>query len=262
MTRYPNENGIYSQWYAGKMSGELWGYETIGIAKTQEEMDKHLASLPNGGQTIGSQWAAGDIMYKDLNNDGKIDAGSSTLGDPGDKKIIGNSTPRYRFGLTLDGSWKGFDLSLFFQGVAKRDYLLAGPYFWGAKNGQWHSVGFDYHWDFFRPEGDPLGANVDSYYPRPLFDQGGKNQQDQTRYLQNAAYLRLKNLQLGYTFPKAWVNKIGLQHLRLYFSGDNLFTVTGLHGYYDPEALGDTGDKMGKVYPLSRTYSVGMNINF
>ena len=200
VTRYPNENGIYSQWYAGKMSGELWGYETIGIAKTQEEMDKHLASLPNGGQTIGSQWAAGDIMYKDLNNDGKIDAGSSTLGDPGDKKIIGNSTPRYRFGLTLDGSWKGFDLSLFFQGVAKRDYLLAGPYFWGAKNGQWHSVGFDYHWDFFRPEGDPLGANVDS--------------------------------------------------------------VTGLHGYYDPEALGDTGDKMGKVYPLSRTYSVGMNINF
>ena len=262
VTRYPNENGIYSQWYAGKMSGELWGYETIGIAKTQEEMDKHLASLPNGGQTIGSQWAAGDIMYKDLNNDGKIDAGSSTLGDPGDKKIIGNSTPRYRFGLTLDGSWKGFDLSLFFQGVAKRDYLLAGPYFWGAKNGQWHSVGFDYHWDFFRPEGDPLGANVDSYYPRPLFDQGGKNQQDQTRYLQNAAYLRLKNLQLGYTFPKAWVNKIGLQHLRLYFSGDNLFAVTGLHGYYDPEALGDTGDKMGKVYPLSRTYSVGMNINF
>lgn len=262
VTRYPNENGIYSQWYAGKMSGELWGYETIGIAKTQEEMDKHLASLPNGGQTIGSQWAAGDIMYKDLNNDGKIDAGSSTLGDPGDKKIIGNSTPRYRFGLTLDGSWKGFDLSLFFQGVAKRDYLLAGPYFWGAKNGQWHSVGFDYHWDFFRPEGDPLGANVDSYYPRPLFDQGGKNQQDQTRYLQNAAYLRLKNLQLGYTFPKAWVNKIGLQHLRLYFSGDNLFTVTGLHGYYDPEALGDIGDKMGKVYPLSRTYSVGMNINF
>ena len=263
VTRYPNENGIYSQWYSGKMSGELWGYETIGIAKSQEEMDQHLASLPNGGQdALGSQWSAGDIMYKDLNGDGKIDAGSSTLGDPGDKKIIGNSTPRYRFGLTLDGSWKGFDLSLFFQGVAKRDYLLSGPYFWGAKNGQWHSVGFDYHWDFFRPEGDPLGSNVDSYYPRPLFDQGGKNQQDQTRYLQNAAYVRLKNLQFGYTFPKAWENKIGLQHLRLYFSGDNLFTITGLHGYYDPEALGDTGDKMGKVYPLARTYSIGMNINF
>ena len=260
VTRYPNESGDYTQWYAGKMSGELWGYETIGIAKTQEEMDAHITSLPHGGQNaLGTQWAAGDIMYKDLNGDGKVDAGSSTLGDSGDKKIIGNSTPRYRFGLTLEGSWKGFDLSLFFQGVAKRDYLLTGPYFWGAHNGQWHSMGFDYHWDFFRPEGDPLGSNMDSYYPRPLFDQGKKNQQDQTRYLQNAAYLRLKNVQFGYTFPKVWMNEIGLQSLRIYFSGDNLWTATGLHGYYDPEGLG-SGD--GRVYPLSRTYSVGLNINF
>lgn len=263
VTRYPNEKGDYTQWYTGKMSGEYWGYETIGIAKTQEEMDQHLASLPNGGQdALGTKWSAGDIMYKDLNGDGKIDAGSSTLGDSGDKKIIGNNTPRYRYGVTLDGSWKGFDLNLFFQGVAKRDYILEGPYFWGAKNGQWHSVGFEEHWDFFRPEGDPLGANLNSYYPRPLFDQGGKNQQNQTRYLQNAAYIRLKNVQLGYTFPRTWVSKIGLQSLRLYFSGDNLLTFTKLHGYFDPETLGDTGDKTGKVYPLAKTLSVGLNINF
>ncbi|MCL3852724.1 TonB-dependent receptor [Parabacteroides sp. GYB001] len=263
VTRYPNEKGDYAQWYTGKMSGEYWGYETIGIAKTQEEMDQHLASLPNGGQdALGTKWSAGDIMYKDLNGDGKIDAGSSTLGDSGDKKIIGNNTPRYRYGVTLDGSWKGFDLNLFFQGVAKRDYILEGPYFWGAKNGQWHSVGFEEHWDFFRPEGDPLGANLNSYYPRPLFDQGGKNQEYQTRYLQNAAYIRLKNVQLGYTFPRTWVSKIGLQSLRLYFSGDNLLTFTKLHGYFDPETLGDTGDKTGKVYPLAKTLSVGLNINF
>lgn len=263
VTHYPNEKGDYAQWYTGKMSGEYWGYETIGIAKTQEEMDQHLASLTNGGQdALGTKWSAGDIMYKDLNGDGKIDAGSSTLGDSGDKKIIGNNTPRFRYGVTLDGSWKGFDLNLFFQGVAKRDYILEGPYFWGAKNGQWHSVGFEEHWDFFRPEGDPLGANLNSYYPRPLFSQGGKNQQNQTRYLQNAAYIRLKNVQLGYTFPRTWVNKIGLQSLRLYFSGDNLLTFTKLHGYFDPETLGDTGDKTGKVYPLSKTLSVGLNINF
>lgn len=263
VTHYPNEKGDYAQWYTGKMSGEYWGYETIGIAKTQEEMNQHLASLPNGGQdALGTKWSAGDIMYKDLDGDGKIDAGSSTLGDSGDKKIIGNSTPRYRYGVTLDGSWKGFDLNLFFQGVAKRDYILEGPYFWGAKNGQWHSLGFEEHWDFFRPEGDPLGANLNSYYPRPLFSQGGKNQQNQTRYLQNAAYIRLKNVQLGYTFPRTWVNKIGLQSLRLYFSGDNLLTFTKLHGYFDPETLGDTGDNTGKVYPLSKTLSVGLNINF
>ena len=262
VTRYPNESGDYTQWYANKMDGEIWGYETVGIAKSQAEMDAHLASLPNGGQdALGTQWAAGDIMYKDLNGDGKVDAGSSTLGDPGDKRIIGNSTPRYRFGLTLDGAWKGFDIRIFFQGVAKRDYMLSGPYFWGAaQEGQWHSVGFDYHWDFFRAEDDPLGSNLDSYYPRPLFANSAKNHVTQTRYLQNAAYMRLKNLQIGYSFPQAWVQKMGLQSLRLYFSGDNLFTVTGLHGFYDPEALGDGGN--GKIYPLSRTYSVGMNINF
>ena len=263
VTRYPNESGDFSQWYAGKMSGELWGYETIGIAKTDEEMNAHLASLPNGGQdALGTRWAAGDIMYRDLDGDGKIDAGSSTLSDPGDRRIIGNTTPRYRFGLTLDGAWKGFDVSLFFQGVAKRDYFLTGPYFWGANSGQWGSAGFDYHWDFFRPEGDPLGANVDAYYPRPMFDQGTKNQQTQTGYLQNAAYIRLKNIQFGYTFPRALMNKLGLQSLRIYFSGDNLWTATGIHGFYDPENLGASGGTGGQVYPLSKTYSVGLNINF
>lgn len=256
VTRYPNESGDFSQWYVGKMAGEIWGYETIGIAKTQEEMDAYLASLPNGGQSaLGSRWTAGDIMYKDLNGDGKINAGSSTLADPGDRKIIGNTTPRYRFGLTLDGSWKGFDLSVFFQGVAKRDYSLSGAYFWGANGGQWFSTAFDYHWDFFRPAGDPLGENLDAYYPRPMFDQGAKNQNAQTRYLQNAAYIRLKNIQFGYTFPKPLINKIGLQSLRVYFSGDNLWTATGLYGDYDPEVLTQT-------YPLSKTYSVGLNINF
>lgn len=261
VTRYPNEKGDYSQWYAGKMSGEIWGYETLGIAKTQEEMDAHLETLPNGGQVFGNKWEAGDVMYKDLNRDGKVDAGSSTLDNPGDKRIIGNSTPRYNFGITLDAAWKGFDLRMFFQGVAKRDYMLGGSYFWGADGGQWWSAGFDYHWDFFRPQGDPLGENLDAYYPRPLMTQGGKNKQNQTRYLQNAAYIRLKNIQLGYSFPSQWMNKIGLQSCRLYLSGDNLWTATGLIGFFDPETLG-SGANTGKIYPLSRTISVGANINF
>ena len=84
----------------------------------------------------------------------------------------------------------------------------------------------------------------------------------QRGYLQNAAYIRLKNIQFGYTFPKAWVNKLGLRSLRVYFSGDNLWTATGIHGYYDPENLGTEGTNGGQVYPLSKTYSVGLNINF
>lgn len=262
VTRYPNKTGNNGQWYAGRLNGEIWGYETIGIAKTQEEMDAHLATLPNGGQNgLGNKWSAGDIMYKDLNGDGKIDGGAGTLSEPGDRRIIGNTTPRYSFGLTLDAQWKGFDISVFLQGVGKRDYALGGPYFWGVNGGQWQSAGFKEHWDFYRPDGDPLGANLDSYYPRPLFDGSGKNQQTQTKYLQNAAYIRLKNLQLGYTVPQQWISKAGIQYLRIFVSGDNLLTGTKLTKIFDPEVLGgDWGE--GKAYPLSRVISFGLNVNF
>ncbi|MGL5545597.1 MAG: SusC/RagA family TonB-linked outer membrane protein, partial [Tannerellaceae bacterium] len=262
ITRYPNSTGNIGQWYAGKMSGEIWGYETIGIAKSQEEMDAHLASLPNGGQNpIGNKWAAGDIMYKDLNGDGKIDAGKGILSDTGDRKIIGNSTARFNFGITLDAQWKGFDMSVFFQGVGKRDYAVGGPYFWGANGGMWQSAGFVEHLDFFRPEGHPMGANLDAYYPRPIFDGGGKNQQTQTKYLQNAAYIRMKNLQVGYTFPQQWISKAGLQYLRVFISGDNLLTSTKMSKIFDPETIGG-GWGEGKTYPLSKVISFGLNVNF
>lgn len=276
ITRYPNETMKFNNWYSGKMDGEIWGYTTIGIAKTQEEMDAYLTKVDQSA--IGSKWGAGDIMYADINNDGKIDEGAGQVGDSGDKKVIGNSTPRYNYGITLDASWNGFDISAFFQGVGKRDMEVGGPYFWGAlKGGKWSSAGFVDHWDFFRPEGDELGANLDAYYPRPLFgDFGDRNQQTQTRYLQNAAYLRMKNLQVGYTFPKQWMSKIGIQSLRVYVSGDNLFTITKMAGMFDPETItgrewGDLdgtkeGSKnvseQGKVYPLSKVFSFGINVNF
>lgn len=272
VTRYPNEYFKYDQWYAGKMSGEIWGYTTLGIAKTQEEMDAHLASLPNGGQdALGSKWGAGDVMYADLNGDGKIDGGASLVDNSGDKSIIGNSTPRYKYGITLDATWKGFDFSVFFQGVGKRDVEVGGMYFWGAMGGMWASTGFDEHWDFFRAEGNALGANLDAYYPRPLFgSDADRNQKTQTRYLQNGAYIRMKNIQLGYTFPKKWMNPVGIQSLRIYLSGDNLLTATKMSKIFDPEAVqgrnwwgGDSeiGD-IGKVYPLSKVISFGINVNF
>jgi len=115
--------------------------------------------------------------------------------------------------------------------------------------------------DYFRAEdtSSNLGANVDGYYPRPLFS--NKNHQTQTRYLQNAAYMRLKNLQLGYTFPKHIIQKIGLQNVRVYVSGENLWTITGLSKTMDPETVG-IGKQGGTVYPLSRTYSFGLSVNF
>ncbi len=263
--KYPNPTNSLSKYMAGELTGDIYGYTTIGIAKTQEEMDAHIASLPKGGQTaIGSKWEAGDIMYADINGDGKIDNGSNTLDDMGDLKKIGNNTPRFRTGITLDVQWKGFDFSMFWQGVLKRDFDPGenSMVFWGTTgSGQWWSTSFKDHMDYFRAEdtASPLGANVNAYYPRPLFN--NKNHKTQTAYLQNAAYMRLKNLQLGYTLPKSLINKIGLQNVRVYVSGENLLTITGLSDTMDPETAG-IGKQGGTVYPLSRVYSFGLSVNF
>lgn len=263
--KYPNPTNSLSKYMAGELTGDIYGYTTIGIAKTQEEMDAHIASLPKGGQTaIGSKWEAGDIMYADINGDGKIDNGSNTLDNMGDLKKIGNNTPRFRTGITLDAQWKGFDFSMFWQGVLKRDFDPGenSMVFWGTTgSGQWWSTSFKDHMDYFRAEdtASPLGANVNAYYPRPLFN--NKNHKTQTAYLQNAAYMRLKNLQLGYTLPKSLINKIGLQNVRVYVSGENLLTITGLSDTMDPETAG-IGKQGGTVYPLSRVYSFGLSVNF
>ena len=271
ITRYPNETGSLNSdvnvakdkaiYRTGMMLGEVWGYETIGIAKTQEEMEVHLASLPNGGQdAIGNRWGAGDIMYADLNGDGKIDNGSNTLNDHGDLAIIGNSTPRYLFGLDMNLDYKGFDFRAFFQGVLNRDYFNDSYYFWGARDNVWGSTCMPQHLDYFR--NDPnhiLGLNLDSYFPRPDFS-STKNHLPQTRYLQNAAYIRLKNIQLGYTLPELITRKFLVSKLRIYISGENLWTGTKMFGTFDPETV--DGGWNGSVYPLSKTISLGLSLTF
>jgi TonB-linked SusC/RagA family outer membrane protein len=270
VTKYPNVTGALgsgqTQWYSGRKNGEIWGFTTVGIAKTQAEMDAHLEGVSQN--QIGSNWKAGDIMYADLNGDGTIDGGSNTLGDPGDRSIIGNSTPRFRFGLDLSGQYKNFDVRIFFQGVGKRDYMPNGPYFWGAAGqGMWQAAGFDEHMDFFRDENSPMvqagvaGANLDSYFPRPTFSDG-KNNQTQTRYLQNAAYLRLKNLQIGYSLPQGFMSRLNMGSARVYVSGENLLTFSKLSKIFDPESVGLSGWNDGKTYPFATVYSAGLNINF
>ncbi len=260
ITRYPNETFNLEKHYTGQTMGDIWGYETVGIAKTQEEMDAHLASLPNGGQTsIGSDWGPGDIMYKDLNGDGVINRGAYTLYDHGDMKVIGNNTPRYRFGLNLGASWKRVDFSAFFQGVMKRDFWQGDWNFWGYTGYIWRSTAYEQHMDYFRNDPDHyMGLNQNSYYPRPV-DNSSKNQQVQSRYLQNGAYIRLKNLQVGYSMPKPVLSKIGISHLRLFLSGENLWVGTNLSKIFDPEALGWGNGSIG--YPISRTYSFGLSVS-
>ena len=272
ITRYPNNpTGKIDQYYNNQMYGEIWGYSTIGIAKTDEEMAAHLATLTNGGQNaLGSNWSAGDIMYLDVNGDGKIDNGSNTLNDHGDLKVIGNNSPRYLFGLDLSADWKGFDFRAFFQGIIKRDYYQGSNMFFGASGGSlWDIVAFEQHKDYFRPEptaeeladpkyvANPLGVNMNSYYPRPLFS--NKNTRSQTGYLQNAAYIRLKNLQLGYTIPNSITRKVLIQKCRVYVSGENIWTGTKLSSIFDPETI--DGGNGGNTYPLNKVYSVGVTVN-
>ncbi|WP_220392966.1 SusC/RagA family TonB-linked outer membrane protein [Chitinophaga lutea] len=260
ITRYPNPTRSLSTYIAGHMMGEIWGYQTIGIAKTQQQMDDHLKSLPGGGQNaLGNNWKAGDLMFADVNGDGKISNGANTETDHGDLVLIGNNSPRYLIGAEVGADWKGVDFRAFFQGVLKRDYFQNSYYFWGASSSIYASVGLKEHADYFRDDPNhPLGLNLDGYYPRPLIST--KNQVAQTRYLQNAAYLRLKNLQVGYTLPAAITRRIGIQKLRAYVSGENLFTITKMSTMFDPETV--DGGYGGNVYPLFKVYAAGLNVTF
>lgn len=267
---YPNREGYLDKYIPGEVVGQIYGLTTIGIAQTQEEMDEHLSHV-NQDQIDASKWQAGDIMYADLDGDGVITQGK-TKDNLGDLKVIGNNSPRYRVGINLNAAWKGFDFSMFWQGVLKRDYYFSpyggqgagekGAVFWGATvGGRWESVFFKEHLDYWRDESSALGANPDAYYARPLF-YTNKNRVSQTRYLQNAAYMRLKNIQLGYTFTQPWIQRAGIRSLRLFVTGENLLTITSLSKVLDPESLEVSKMKAGASYPLSKTCAFGLNVTF
>ena len=265
ITEYPNNaTGNIWSYNPGRYIGEIWGYTTLGLAQTDKQMQDHLATLPNGGQdALGQDWAAGDVMYADINGDGKISSGSGTLSDHGDLSVIGNNTPRYLFGLDLNASWNGLDFRAFFQGVMKRDVWQGSAYMFGTSWQIWNDNGLTAVSDYFRDENTwsvqngYQQANLDAYLPRPLHNY--KNQQTQTRYLQNAAYVRLKNLQLGYTIPNDITSRWNVKNLRVFVSGENLWTLSGVDKQFDPETIYG-GYSEGVAYPLSRTISFGLNI--
>ena len=271
---YPgNPTNSINTYVAGREIGEIWGFETVGIAKTDAEMQAHLEAVGGQDQIGTGAWTAGDVMYANLDGKPGISKGAQTIKDHGDLKVIGNNTPRYLFGLDLNAAYKGFDLRLFFQGVGKRDYWQGSNMFWGVISNMWWSAGLKEHGDYFRAEpvgleGYQIAANPDAYYPRPRFD-SDQNHEVQTRYLQNASYIRLKNFQLGYTLPTSLTNKIGIGNCRIFVSGENLWTGTKLSKLFDPETLdgGDTSDNAnsaiksgGNAYPLSRTWSFGLSV--
>ena len=252
ITKYNNPNKVLSTYYEGMKLGEIWGLETVGIIQTEEQ----LANMADQTTHIyGGNWNLGDIEYKDLNDDGKISYGTSTLDDPGDRKVIGNNTPRYAFGFLFDCNWKGFDFSMFWQGILKRDYWLGDIPFFGI-TGSWTQQVFETTTDYWTPE------NTNAYFARPYAHREiRKNQLVQTRFLQDASYVRLKNLQIGYTLPNRILEPFKLQKVRFYLSGENLFFISAIDENFDPERLhGSWG--AGKSYPLFKTFTAGINIEF
>ncbi len=265
---YINENGLIDTWYAGQTVGEIWGHVSDGLIQTEgENMADQSRYFP--------RWGPGDMKYKDLNGDGVINDGERTLDNHGDLTVIGNSLPRYNLGITGGFRWGQFDFTMFWQGIGKRDHFphLGSSPFWGMTS-SWAASGLYKNsptLDYWRPENETnlLGPNTDSYFPKPYFTaETNKNRQVQSAYLLNAAYLRLKNLQIGYTLPAAILNKFALTNARLYFSGENLILLTKLPGTYDPETMmaSDPGQggylTSGVIYPIHRSFSAGLNISF
>ncbi|MDE6529042.1 MAG: SusC/RagA family TonB-linked outer membrane protein, partial [Muribaculaceae bacterium] len=197
-------------------------------------------------ELYGGGWYPGDVRFRDIDGDGKISYGKNTVNDPGDRKIIGNSEPRYAYGIKAGAEWKGFDLSVFFQGIGKRDVVLGGNQFWGFGN-EWH-VPFKHSLDCWTEN------NRDAYFPRPTYENVTGNRVTSDRYLQDASYLRLKNLTLGYTLPHHLTTKWSIDKVRIYFSGQNLLTFDHLFDIYDPETLSLSR------YPLQKAFSFGVNI--
>ena len=273
ITKYNTATNSINSWYVGKRFGEIWGYE-VNRFLTEDDFDEN-GNLLISQDKIYSVWHPGDLKYEDIDGDGEISPGNSTVENPGDRRIIGNSTPRFRYGINLATEYDfksagRLGLSLFFEGVAKRDLFIDSSYFfWGGPPAGWESgkarsVYKGQHLDFYRDESsDPrllelLGVNKDSYFPRPYeSSEGHKNMNTNTRYLLNAAYLRLKNVTLSYTLPKAWLQNLKIQNCRVYFSGENLFAVSGLPSYLDPEAVSG-----GRMYPQTAVYSFGVNVDF
>lgn len=250
ITKYDgNSANLINQPYVGEPMGAIWGFKTVGKFQTQAQVN----NSPDQTAINGSGYKPGDIQYADLNGDGKITYGKNTVGDPGDRAIIGNTTPKYLYGFNANVGWKGIDVAIFIQGQGHTDYAPGNNYFWGVTS-QYQSTVTPKMADRWTP------TNTGGYFPRLDINNGpGKNQITQSGYLLNAAYMRLKNVQLGYTIPDRFTQKFHIYGVRLYGSVDNVATITGVfkHQYVDPELL--QSDE--KIYPLQRTYSFGLQMN-
>jgi TonB-linked SusC/RagA family outer membrane protein len=283
VTKYPSASDPLTSatYYENKVLGEIWGYETVGLFQEEDfvwENGKIKQTIQPNGQEKNTmaegvaqqyilesstfKYGPGDVRFRDLDGNDTIEYGSNTIGDPGDRTVIGNTNPRFQYGFTVAADWKGFDMRLFFQGVGKRSIWATGnmvlPGYYGAEANFAHTL--DY-W---------TTSNTGAFYPRPLeHAQTAKwNYLPNDRYLLNVAYLRMKNLTFGYTLPQKLLSRINVERLRFYFVGENLFEFDKLGDIpIDPEIDWTTttsadSRSFGRSYPYRRTLSMGIQLEF
>lgn len=304
ITRFNNPyKSLAMSYYVGMRLGEIWGYEVDGLFATDEEAQKYTSEVLDAttlvtGRLTGG-FLAGDLRFVDLDNDGhyQIDAdghfvldenghkillpedqwrvntlsmGSNTVDDPGDRKILGNALASLQYGFTLSFDYMGFDVQAFFQGTGDHYWYPAGMnlMFWGPYSYPYTSF---LQRDFI----DRVWSeeNPNTYFPRPraYSSTGGELSKVNSRYLQNIRYLRFKNLTVGYSLPGKVTRKIGIDKVRVYFSGENLAYWSPLKKntlYLDPESAytrsgtGNSAAQDHMSYPWQKTFMFGVEITF
>jgi TonB-linked SusC/RagA family outer membrane protein len=273
--KYNNPDKLLSDYYEGQTLGEIWGYETEGFFIDDADIAAHAKQDPQMRASPTGKWFAGDIKLKDLNGDGFINVGENKVGKSGDRKIIGNSAPRYLYGINLGADWHNISFSVFFQGVGKQQWYPSTEteMFWGQYNRPYNNIPTFHLGNMWTPQ------HTDAYFPRTMSRAASSNTNRtlgvaQTKYLQNVAYLRMKNLQVGYNLPSKWINRIGARSVKVFFSGENLFTYSPMYKIVkhtidvenavpsDQDLNPNSTNGDGYNYPLMKSYSFGLNIGF
>ncbi|MBR3065604.1 MAG: SusC/RagA family TonB-linked outer membrane protein, partial [Bacteroidales bacterium] len=305
ITKYGATQSI-DDWYVGKTYGEIWGYRVDRLYQNSDfewqngslvRVEANDPSNPANYQyahykmtdpnaplqgrfnaSSSVMFGPGDVKYRDLDGDGIINDGKRLLDDHGDLDIIGNTTPRYEYSFRLDLGWKGIDFSMFWQGIGKRDMWgsssLTLPGF-NSSDGAMAAAFADNFWYEEFKDGSLVDSHYDAFYPR-AYNMGngtsGFNLLTNDRYLLNMAYLRLKNVTLGYSLPMNLIRKINMQKARIYVSLENFLTFDHLKGMpVDPEVVAGVSSLLSSDYNLSRaavgapamrTASFGLQLTF
>ena len=273
--KYNNPDKLLNDYYEGQTLGEIWGYETEGFFINEADIASHAKQDPQMRASPTGRWFPGDIKLRDLNGDGLINVGENKVGKSGDRRIIGNSAPRYMYGINLGADWNNIFFSVFFQGIGKQQWYPSTEteMFWGQYNRPYNNIPTFHLGNMWTPE------NTNAYFPRTMSRAASSNTNRtlgvaQTRYLQNVAYLRMKNIQVGYNLPTKWVNRIGARTAKVFFSGENLFTYSPMYKVVkntidvenavpaDQDINNNPTNGDGYNYPLMKSISFGLNIGF